>query len=449
MTQVSINVRQVTRIEGHGNIILDATDGKIEELKWEVTESPRLFEAMLRGRHYEDVPYIASRICGICSIAHTTASIQATEAAFGFQPSEQTQLLRKLLYDAELLESHVLRAYFLAAPDFLGVGSVFPLVETHGEVVLRALRLKRLGYNLAELLAGRKTHPLSCVVGGFAKLPEASELKAIRVRLVEALADFDATVALFKTLSIPDFVRETEYVALKDPKEYAFISGQIASSDAGLAPLDDYHSVTNEFCVPHSTAKYTKNKRDSYMVGALSRFNLNHDQLSPRAQKAAEELGLRAPCYNPFMITVAQVVEAVHAAEDSINLIDEIVARGLKTEANAVKVRAGRGVGAVEAPRGTLFHHFETDPNGIITKANLIVATQNNSARIAMSVEKAAKSLIHKGEVSDGLLNMVEMAFRAYDPCLGCATHTLPGHLPLSVKIHNSQRQVIRELVQG
>ena len=126
MTQININVHQVTRVEGHGNIVLNARDGKIEELRWEVTESPRFFEAMLRGRYYEDVPHIASRICGICSIAHTTASIQATEAAFGIQPSEQTLLLRKLLYDAELLESHVLHVLFLAAPDFLGVGSVFP-----------------------------------------------------------------------------------------------------------------------------------------------------------------------------------------------------------------------------------------------------------------------------------------------------------------------------------
>ena len=320
-------------MEGHGNIVLNATDGKIEKLLWEVTESPRFFEAMLRGRYYEDVPHIASRICGICSIAHTTASIQATEAAFGIQPSEQTLLLRKLLYDAELLESHVLHALFLAAPDFLGAGSVFPLVATHKDAVLMALRLKKLAYNLAEVLAGRKTHPLSCVVGGFAKLPDLSELKAIRKRLEDALADLDAVVELFKTLKIPDFTRETEYIALKDPKEYAFISGQIASTDAGMTPLDQYLEVTNEFCVPHSTAKYTRNKRDSYMVGALARFNINHDQLLPRAKKAAKELGLSAPCHNPFMITVAQVVETVHALEDSLNLIDRILDRGLKEEA--------------------------------------------------------------------------------------------------------------------
>lgn len=425
MTDININVHQVTRVEGHGNIVVSAKDGKIEELRWEVPESPRFFEAMLRGRHYDDVPFIASRICGICSIAHTTASIKATEAAFGFQPSEQTLLLRKLLYNAETLESHVLHALFLAAPDFLGVGSVFPLVETHKDVVVMALRLKMLAYNLAEALAGRKTHPISCKVGGFAKLPELSELEALRGRLENALVDLDTTVELFKTLSpsIPDFTRETEYIALTDPKEYAFISGQIGSTDAGVAPLDKYLDVTNEFCVPHSTAKYTKNKRDSYMVGALSRFNNNHEQLLPRAKKAAQELGLSAPSHNPFMITVAQVVESVHAAEDSINIIDKILARGLEEEDNQVKVRAGRGIGAVEAPRGILFHDYTYDDKGILTKANCIIPTNQNHNSIQKDMDALVPLILSRPQ--DEIRLTLEMLVRAYDPCISCSAHFL------------------------
>jgi sulfhydrogenase subunit alpha len=421
VTKLNINVHHVTRVEGHGNIVLNATDGKIEKVLWEVSESPRLFEAMLRGRYYEDVPHIASRICGICSIAHSTASIQAVEAAFGIQPSEQTLLLRKLLYNAELIESHVLHALFLVAPDFLGVGSVFPLVGTHKEVVMMALRLKKLSYSLAELLAGRKTHPLSCIVGGFTKLPEIDELKAIRTRLEDALADLDITVKLFKTLSIPNFSRETEYIALKDGKEYAFISGRIVSTDAGITPVDKYLGVTNEFCVPHSTAKYTKNKRDSYMVGALARFNLNHDQLLPRARKAAEELGLSAPCHNPFMITVAQVAEAVHAVEDSLRLIDQILDRGLEEEDNAVTVRAGRGIGAVEAPRGILFHDYTFDKNGILTKANCIIPTNQNHNNIQKDMEAIVPLMLDQPE--ETIRHTLEMLVRAYDPCISCSTH--------------------------
>jgi coenzyme F420-reducing hydrogenase alpha subunit len=421
VTKLDINVHYVTRVEGHGNIILNATDGKIEKVLWEVTESPRLFEAMLRGRYYEDVPHIASRICGICSIAHCTASIQAIEAAFGIQPSEQTLLLRKLLYNAELIESHVLHALFLAAPDFLGTGSVFPLAETHKELVVAALGLKKLSYNLAELLAGRKTHPLSCVVGGFAKLPKADELKAIRPRVASALADLDMAAELFTTFPIPDFVRETEYIALKDDREYAFISGRIASTDAGSTPISKYLEVTNEFCVPHSTAKYTKNKRDSYMVGALARFNLNHEQLLPQARRTAEKLGLSAPCHKPFMITVAQIVETVHAVEDSLRLIDEILARGLKEEDNSVKVRAGRGIGAVEAPRGILFHDYTFDKNGILTKANCIIPTNQNHNNIQKDMEAIVPLMLDQPE--DTIRHTLEMLVRAYDPCISCSTH--------------------------
>ena len=179
---------------------------------------------MMRHRYYEDVNHIASRIRGICSISHSTVSLQATEKAFGVKPSEQTVLLRKLLFNAEVMESHILHIMFLAAPDFLGVGSVFPLINTHKDIIVMSLRLKRLSYNLAEALAGRKKHHLSCIVGGFAKLPQYSELEDLRKRLEDALIDLATIVDLFKTLKIPDFQRETEYIALKEENEYSFNS---------------------------------------------------------------------------------------------------------------------------------------------------------------------------------------------------------------------------------
>ncbi len=421
MTQININVNQLTRIEGHGNIILNARNGNIEEVKWEITESPRFFEVMLSDRYYEDVPHIASRICGICSIAHTTASIQAVEAAFGIRPSTQTRMLRKLLYDAELLESHVLHVLFLVAPDFLGVGSVFPLADTHTDVVVMALRLKKLAYNLAEALAGRKTHPISCVVGGFAKLPDLNELKSLRERLIDARADVDTIISILKTFSIPDFIRETEYIALKDPAEYAFISGDIASSDGDTRPLSEYLEITNEFCVPHSTAKFTKNLRDAYMVGALSRFNLNYDQLLPEAKETARQLGLTAPCHNPFMISVAQVVETVNALEESIAIIDHILANGLEEENNKIEVKAGRGVGAVEAPRGILFHDYTFNENGILTNANCIIPTNQNHNNIQKDMDALAPTILNRPEAEIRL--MLEMLVRAYDPCVSCSTH--------------------------
>ncbi len=423
MTQLNINVHHITRVEGHGNITVNTKDGKIEEITWAIPESPRFFEAMLRGLNYADVTWIAPRICGICSIAHATASIQATEAAFGVQLSEQAMLLRKLLYHAETLQSHVLHFYFLAAPDFLGVGSVFPLVNTHKEVILRALRLKKLANDLADLIGGRKTHPMACIVGGFTKLPEISQLKIMQQRLAQAMDDLRETVKLFKGLKIPNFIRETEYIALKDPKEYAFISGDIASTDTSTAPVTDYLSITNEFCVPQSTAKFSKHNRDSYMVGALARFNNNYTQLSPEAQKAAEDLGLKAICHNPYMISVAQVVESIHTVEESLKIIDQLMARGLKEEKPDVKVKAGRGIGAVEAPRGILFHDYTYDDKGVLTEANCVIPTNQNHNNIQKDMEALVPSVINKSQ--EEITHLLEMLVRAYDPCISCSAHFL------------------------
>jgi sulfhydrogenase subunit alpha len=421
VNETKVNVNHITRVEGHGNIILHAVNGKIEELKWEVVEAPRLFEAMFIGRPYNDVPVIASRICGICSIAHTLASIKAIETAFGINPTEQTLILRKLLHNAEYLESHVLHVLFLAAPDYLGVPSVFPLVETHKDVVVMALRLKKLAYNLAEIIAGRKTHPVGCVVGGFAMTPDLNALTEIKSRLESAQADCEVIVDLFKTLKIPEFIRETEYVALKNPREYALLNGDLASSDAPTLPVSSYIEVTNEFCVPWSTAKYARNKRDSYMVGALSRFNLNNQQLLPQAKKAAAELGLAAPVHNPYMITFAQMVEVIHVLEDSINIIEHLLSTGVKEEAPTIKIRAGRGVGAVEAPRGVLFHDYTFDGNGILTRANCVIPTNQNHNNIQKDMDALAPSLMKLPENEIRL--RLEMLVRAYDPCISCSTH--------------------------
>jgi coenzyme F420-reducing hydrogenase alpha subunit len=423
MTELNINVHHVTRVEGHGNITVNAKDGKIEEITWEIPESPRFFESMLRGLKYDDVVWIAPRICGICSVAHSTCSIQATEAAFGVKLTEQAMLLRKLLYNAETLQSHVLHFYFLAAPDFLGVGSVFPLVATHKDVVLRALRLKKLANDLADLLGGRKTHPMACVVGGFAKLPEVSQLRTMPQRLTEAMNDLKETVKLFQGLNIPDFIRETEYIALKDPEEYAFISGDIASTDTGTTPITNYLKITNEFCVPQSSAKFTKHNRDSYMVGALARFNNNHSQLSPEAQKAAAELGLKAICHNPYMISIAQIVESIHAVEDSLKLLAQLISRGVKEEKPSVRVKAGRGIGAVEAPRGILFHDYTYDDKGILTNANCVIPTNQNHNNIQRDMEALVPRIINKSQ--EEITHMLEMLVRAYDPCISCSAHFL------------------------
>lgn len=421
---VNFKVHHVTRVEGHGNIVVNAKDGKIEEVRWEIPESPRFFESMMRGLNYSDVNFIAPRICGICAVAHATASMEATEAAFNANLTEQGSLVRELLYDAETVTSHVLHTYFLVAPDFFGVGSVIPLASTHTDVVLRALRMKKVANDWADMICGRKTHPISMVAGGFVKWPEMEQLKWLKEKLEgEYMKDLEATVDLFKTLKFPEFTRETEYIALYRPNKYSFIGGDIGSTDTKPTPVNDYQKVTNEFCVPWSTAKFTKHVRESYQVGALARFNVNHANLHPKAKKVAADFGLKAPCYNPFFISVAQIVETMHAVENSIMILDKLLTKGIKQEKPEVKVKAGRGVGAVEAPRGILFHDYSFDDDGKLIAANIIIPTNENHNSIQHDFEKLLPEIIDQPQ--DKIKLTMEMLVRAHDPCISCSTHML------------------------
>ncbi len=424
MSDLKVNVHHVTRVEGHGNIVVDVKNGQIKECHFNVVEAPRMFEAMLRGRPFDQASHITSRICGICSVGHATTSLRATERALGVELSEQTQLLRKLLFHGEIIDSHVLHTYYLVAPDFFGVGSVIPLADTHTDVVLRALRVKKLSGDLCAMVAGRHTHPVAMCVGGFTHLPQEKELEAMRGRLVEAREDMDETVALFKTLPWPQFERETEYVSLYKEDEYAFIDGVIKTSDGFTYDLDDYRKVTNEFCVPHSTAKHAKHNRDSYMVGALARFNNNHEQLHPKAKKAAEELGLQPICYNSFMNSAAQVVEMVHCVEDSIRIVDELLDRGIQPEEPPViEPKAGKGVGSCDVPRGILFHNYVIGDDGNITQANCIIPTNQNYANLDLDMQALLPQILDKSPEEIEL--SMEMLVRAYDPCISCSTHLL------------------------
>ena len=416
-----INVHQLTRVEGHGNIIVRVSNGKVEEVRWEVTESPRFFEVMLRGRRWDEVHHIASRICGICSVSQQFASLEATEAAFGIRPSEQTILLRKLLYDGEIIESHIFHLYFLAAPDFLGAGSAFQLLDSHKEVVLCGLRLKKLGNDIMEVIGGRAVHPQAAIVNGFGRLPSNEALSSLQSKLTNALPDLEATVELFKALELPQFTRETEYIALKHPEEYALIRGYPSSTDTGLATLEQYADIANEYCVPHSTAKLTKHARESYAVGALARVNNNYEQLNHLAKKAANELGLRPLCCNPFMNNTAQVVETIHVVEEGVDLVDRLLRIGVQEEESVVPIKAGRGIGAVEAPRGLLIHDYTYDENGCIVEANCVIPTNQNHANIQHDLEALVPRYLDRGE--NELRLLCEMLVRSYDPCISCSTH--------------------------
>ncbi|MDP2900427.1 MAG: Ni/Fe hydrogenase subunit alpha [Candidatus Bathyarchaeota archaeon] len=425
MKDMHIDVHYLTRVEGHANIVVNTSNGVIDELRLEIIEAPRFFESMLLGKSYYDVAQITCRICGICAVGHTLASLRGTEDALGITPSEQTVLLRKLILDAETIQSHVLHDYFLVAPDFFGVGSVLPLAASHPDVVKRALRLKKLANDMCVTIGGRPVHPISLVPGGFTHIPTASELLAIKQRILDAVPDLQATVDLFKTLPIPAFDNPTEYVALKSDVEYAFYDGDIASSDGWRVRPQEYLDRIKERVVQHSSCKHVGAVRPNFMVGALARFNLNYLQLHPMAAVAAKELGLTGPSTNSFMISVAQLVEAIHAAEDSLTIIDELLRRGLKDEPLAPPTRHGRGVGAVEVPRGLLIHDYTYDEQNRITANNLIIPTTMNMANIEFDMRDLVPRLLQADKSQSEITLALEMLTRAYDPCISCSVHML------------------------
>lgn len=419
----NIDVNHLTRVEGQGNIKISIKDGRLEQATWEVVETPRFFEALLVGKKWDNAPWICGRICGICSIGHTLASIRAIENAFGMVPTEQTRKLRILLKHMETLQSHVLHLYFLVAPDFLNVGSVFPLINSHPDVVRMAARLKLLANDICDCVGGRRLHPTRTVVGGFTMLPEKAELEKFRVRLLESTKDLLATAEIFRTFSLPDFARETEFVSLKGDNEYPFIGGDLVSTDGIIRKEDEYRQMTNEYLVAQSTSKWSKLSRESFAVGALARVNNNFAFLHPAAKEVAAAFGLAPVMHNPYMNTIAQLTEAVHVVMESISLIDDLLGSAWVTPRQPVTPRQGIGVGAVEVPRGILYHCYEFDRTGHIVSCDCVIPTSQNHANIQHDLAALAAKFAAEGMQDRNLELLAEMLVRSYDPCISCSVH--------------------------
>ena len=314
----------------------------------------------------------------------------------------------------------------------LGVGHelrqplpVVPLVGIAKDAVLAIVRAHRIANEWSELLGGRITHPVTIKPGGFTRFPSEQQLKELKQTLTDAVTDLGVIVDVVCSVAdkIPAFERETEYVSLRESAMYAFYDGQIVSTDGHTSDVSKWESVANEYVSPQSTAKWAKWHRGSYAVGALARFNNNYGQLVDPAKALAEKIGLKQGCCNPYMNTVAQLVECVEIVETSLNLIDQLLSTGLSEEKVSIKPKAGVGSAAIEAPRGILFHKYEFDKNGICTAANMCIPTNQNHANIQLDFEKIVPKIIDQGE--DSVRQKLEMLVRSYDPCISCSTHML------------------------
>ena len=419
----AIDIHHLARVEGHADIKITVREGQLVDARWAIVETPRFFEVMLRGMSTERVPFLTSRICGICSISHCLASIRALERAMEITPPTAAEKTRLLAMQGETLQSHALHLFFLIAPDFIGTSSVSGLMQSHPDLVRAALQLKELGNEISAVTAGRCTHPVSMVVGGISKAPDKQRLSQLRTMIRERKPALECACSFFSTIVIPDFSRETEFVSLRNGTSYPSIGGNLVSSDGVKREENDYLSMTNEYTLDFSTSKFTRLSRDSVVSGALARFNNNHTLLHPKARESAEQLGLKPVCHNPFMNNIAQLVECIHILEEAEEIINSLLDMEFREIKTPYTPKAGAATGAVEAPRGILYHHLETDAVGHVVRADCVIPTTQNDGNINLDLKAITEWALGEGKNDGEITKLCKMVVRSYDPCISCSVH--------------------------
>ncbi len=481
-----VTIDPITRLEGHGKIeIFLDKNGDVENAYFQVPEL-RGFEKFSEGRMCEEMPRITPKICGVCPMAHHMAATKALDDLYKVEPTYTARLIRELTYNAFTFEDHALHFYFLGGPDFV-VGPDAPAAERNilgviGKVGLeiggQVIDIRKRARNIITTLGGRVIHPVSGLPGGVSRgltqenYDEFVKTAADSVEFAKFSLQLFGDVVL-KNKSYVDLIvgdvykHETYYMGLvNENNEVDFYDGMIrvvdpAGKEFAKFKVQDYLKHISEHVEPWSYIKFPFLKKigwkgfvdgaDSgiYRVAPLARLNASERMRTPEAQVAREAMfeTLGWPAHNTLAYHWARLVEILQAAERMVEILadPEIMGDDLRNLPTATPTE---GVGVVEAPRGTLIHHYKTDERGVITQAKLMVATVHNAAPICMSVERAARGLIKGGVVNDGLLNMVEMAFRAYDPCFGCATHSLPGQMPLEVLVKDQDGSIVKRLSQ-
>ncbi|MEI6847013.1 MAG: Ni/Fe hydrogenase subunit alpha [Chlorobiaceae bacterium] len=419
----TIDIHHMARVEGHANMKITVKDGKLVEARWEIIETPRFFEVMVKGMSAEIAPFLTSRICGICSISQFLASVRALERAMQIVPPPAAEKTRLLSMHGETLQSHALHLFFLVAPDFAGATSVLSLIESQPEFVRAGLQLKELGNEISAITTGRYSHPVSLVLGGISKAPDKKRLAELQIMIRQRKSLLDMACDFFRGLTIPDFNRETEYISLYNGSSYPSIGGRLVSSDGVDRDENDYLSMTNEYMRDFSTSKFTKLSREASAAGALARFNNNSEWLSLKAKEVAASFGLRALCHNPFMNNIAQLVECVHILDDAEELINLLLDMELSEIKTLYRPKAGAATGAVEAPRGILYHYMETDERGKVVKANCVIPTTQNNGNIYLDLQAITKQALREGKDDREIEKLCEMVVRTYDPCISCSVH--------------------------
>ena len=419
---VDFHVKVLPRVEGEGAMHVTVTDGEVDDIRLEIYEPPRFFEALLRGRDYREPVDITARICGICPVAYQMSASHAIERLCGVAVGGSIRDLRRLLYCGEWIESHVLHIGLLHAPDFLGYPSGIAIAADHPEMIERILRLKKTGNEVVELIGGRAIHPVNVRLGGFHRAPSRADLESLRSRLEDARAICIDLTRWTASFHFPELTHDYEFVSLRHPDEYPFNEGRIVSNKGLDIDASEFEEHSVEEQVAHSTALHSRLvARGWYHVGPMARYANNFDLLPSTVRDLAGEVGLGPVERNPFRSIVIRCLETLFAVEEALRIIDGYA----PPSASFVEVpaRAGEGWAATEAPRGLLYHRYRTDDDGIITDAQIIPPTAQNQPTIEADLRRFVSANLTLDH--DDLRHGCEQTIRNYDPCISCSTHFL------------------------
>lgn len=417
----TIAVGAIARVEGEGSLRVTVKNGAVQDVELKIFEPPRFFEAFLQGRHYDEVPDIVARICGICPVAYQMSAVHAIEQIFGLQIDGPLRDLRRLIYCGEWIESHALHVYMLQAPDFLGYDSAIAMAKHHAAVVTRGLRLKKAGNAIVTLLGGRSVHPVSVKVGGFSRVPLRRELEGLKDELLWARDAAVETLRWVAGFEYPEFTPDYICVALRHPDEYPFNEGRIVAGTGLDISVDEFELHFSEHQVSYSNALHCTLQGAPYLVGPLARVNLNHDRLPQAVKQVLAETGLSLPLHNPFHGIVARSIEILYALEESLRLIDRYEPPSVPSL--PFTVRAGTGMACTEAPRGILYHRYRVDGDGMIREAKIVPPTSQNQGRIEQDLRLFLPRVLDRSNEEASFA--CERVIRCYDPCISCATHFL------------------------
>ncbi len=431
-----IIIPEICRVEGHASVYVDIEGTQVKSVKLDVFEGTRFFERLVVGHHHKEVPHITSRVCAICSTGHVLAAVRAIEKIHSFAPSRITELFRELMHLGMIIESNSTHIYALALPDFLGFSDVYRFATEFQDEFRAWTELRTLGSTIQTLVGGRPFHPVNLHVGGLSSYPRRADLEDLRERLLKTS---DLAVRTCETLMRfnPPVRRTSEPVFLAlipEPSHYGYFGDRIRASTGFEADVDEYQVYLKEESVPYSHSKRSSFNGQPFMVGSLARLHLFHDQLGPKAKSIFQSTELAKGDTNTIWNNLGQAIEIVEAMERCKSIVETLM--GSTTDWDTptarqnclqkIDVKGGRATGAVECPRGTLYHQYEVDEQGFIAEADMITPSAQNTYRIERDIQEVVTQTIDtlsEDEPEQRLRRNLETLVRAYDPCNTCATH--------------------------